>query len=192
MHVLTTQATALPVKLDDCKAYSYITGNEDDSLLQSLILEATQFLENRFRCAIMTQTWQQVQDGFFDARYWIGNAIQIARPPFLAVSSITYQDQNGDSQTLAASQYRVVAQGIYARIVQAKNVTWPTTREVIGDVTITHTCGYSSQAAVPYSIRQAVKDYVDNAYNHRGAGMRTEFLVQIDAEMGSQGAVGYA
>ena len=192
MHVLTTQATALPVKLDDCKAYSYITGNEDDSLLQSLILEATQFLENRFRCAIMTQTWQQVQDGFFDARYWIGNAIQIARPPFVAVSSITYLDQNGDSQTLAASQYRVVAQGIYARIVQAKNVTWPTTREVIGDVTITHTCGYSSQAAVPYSIRQADKDYVDNAYNHRGAGMRTEFLVQIDAEMGSQGAVGYA
>ena len=34
MHVQTTQATKLPVKLDDVKAYSYITGNEDDSLLQ--------------------------------------------------------------------------------------------------------------------------------------------------------------
>lgn len=192
MHVQTTQATKLPVKLDDVKAYSYITGNEDDSLLQSLILEATQFLENRFRCAVMEQTWQQVQDGFFDPRYWIGNAIQIARPPFGSVSSITYLDTNGDSQTLAASQYRVVAQGIYARIVQAKNVTWPTTREVIGDVTITHTCGYSSQSAVPYSVRQAVKDYVDSKYNHRGSGMHKDFLVQIDAEMGSQGAVGYA
>ncbi len=192
MHVLTTQATALPVKLDDCKAYSYVTGNDDDSLLQSLIYEAAQFLENRFRCAIMSQTWQQIQDGFFDDRYWIGGAIQIGRPPFGAVSSITYLDSDGDSQTLAASQYRVATQGIYARIEPAKNVTWPTTREVVNDVTITHTCGYSSQSAVPYSVQQAVKDYVDNKYNHRGSGIRKEFLVQLDAEMGSYGAVAYA
>ena len=192
MHVLTQQATGLPVKLDDVKAYSVITGNEDDSLLQNLIFEATQFLENRFRCAVMSQTWQQLQDGFYDPRYWIGSAIQISRPPFGTVTSITYLDTNGDTQTLAASQYRVATEGIYARVTQAKNVTWPTTFEVIQDVTITHTCGYASQGDVPYSIRQSIKDFVDQKYNHRGSGMRDEFLTQLDAEMGSQGAVGYA
>ena len=199
VHVRTTQPTTLPVPLNDCKSYSYITTTDDDSMLQRLILEAAAFLEDRYKCSIMRSTWKLVCDGWQDPRYWIGNAIQIARPPFGAVASITYLDTNGDSQTLASSQYRVATDGVYGRIVPAKNVTWPTTYEVIQDITITHTAGYASQSDVPYVVRQAVKDCVDYWYNHRGTGFDQNTIIgrgilpQLDAEMGCVGAqVAYA
>ena len=188
MHVLTVQPTQLPVSLDEVKAYLYVTSTDDDSLIQRTIFQAAAFLEGRYKCAIMSQTWALYCDGFYDARYWIENAIQIARAPFGAVSSITYVDSDGATQTLAADQYRVAANGIYARIEPAYSVTWPTTRAVIATVTVTHTAGHSTQADVPYVVHQAVKDFCDSIYNHRGAGMRDEFLAQLDAEMACIGA----
>ena len=190
MHVQTVQPTQLAVSLDEVKDYLYVTSTDDDSLIQRLIFQAAGFLESRFKCAIMSQTWELHLDSWTDERYVIEGAIQVSRPPFGAVSSIKYLDTDGASQTLAASQYLVAAQGIYARIVPAKGVSWPSLYGVAQytAVTITHTCGHATQSAVPYLVRQAIKDYCDGVYNNRSASMREEFLAQLDAEMSCVGA----
>ena len=188
MHVRTVQPTTLPVPLDEVKDYCYISGKDDDSMIQRLIFQAADFLESRYKCSLMTSTWVLYADGWQDPRYTIAGAIQLARPPFGSVSSITYLDSAGSSQTLAASQYRVAANGIYARITPAKNVSWPTTYGVTADVQITHTAGYSSQGDLPYVCRQAVKDYCDSVFNRRSQGLQPEVLAQLDAEMACVGA----
>ena len=188
MHVQTVQPTSLAVPINEVKEYLAISGNEDDSMVQRLIFQAADFIESRTKTAIMSQTWALHTDGWTDSRYWIEGAIQIARAPFGSVSSITYLDSDGTQQTLAASEYRVAAPGIYARVSPAKNVSWPTTYGVTSDVTITHTCGYSDQSSVPYVIRQAVKDYCDAVFNRRSQGLTREVLEQLDASTATAGA----
>ena len=193
MHVSTVQPPQLVLPLDEVKDYLYITGTDDDSMVQRLIFQAADFLESRYKCSVMTSTWALYMDGWTDSRYWIEGAIQLARPPFGTVSSITYLDSDGSSQTLASTEYRVAANGIYGRVSPAKNVSWPTSYGVDGDITITHTAGYSSQSAVPYIVRQAVKDYCDAVYNRRSEGLSGAVLHQLDAEMACMGAnIAYA
>ena len=38
----------LPVPLDEVKDYCYISGNDDDSMIQRLIFQAADFLESRY------------------------------------------------------------------------------------------------------------------------------------------------
>jgi len=132
-------------------------------------------------------------DGWTDSQYWRRGSINIARPPFGSVTSIVYIDSNGDSQTLAATEYRVDSAPLIARISVAKDKSWPTTYGVTADVTITHTAGYAA-GDVPYQIKAAVRDFTDYRYNTRGQGFADintiigrGILSQLDAVMAGEG-----
>ena len=171
MHRLTTPATALAVSVADAKAYSGVSVNDDDTLIEQIIREATQVIENRYGLAVMSQTWQlTLNGGWTDPDYWRDGAIHIPRPPFGTITSVAYLDADGVSQTLASTEYRLNSAPLIATIEVAKNKTWPTTYGVSADVTITHTAGVSSASDVPYVVQAAIRDFTDYRDSTRGQG----------------------
>ena len=199
MHRLTTAPTGLAVSVADAKRYSGVSVSDDAAMIEDIIRESTQVIENRYQFAVMEQTWQlTLNGGWTDADYWRANAIHIPRPPVGAVSSIVSLDSAGDSQTLAATEYRVNAAPLVATIEVAKQKTWPTTYGVSADVTITHTCGASAPGDVPYCVRAAVRDLTDYRYSTRGQGFQEVntiisrgILTQLDTLLAGEGIVLY-
>ena len=198
MHRLTTAPTALPVTVAECKRYSNVTIDDDDTLIEDLVRESVAVIENRYGLACMEQTWTLTMNGWNDSLYWRDSAIHITRPPFGTVTAITYLDSAGDSQTLAAAKYRVDAAPLAATVSVAKGQTWPTTYGVTADVTIVHTCGNATAAAVPYVAKAAVRDFVDYRYNTRGQGFQDVnsiiargILSQLDSVMAGEGLLLY-
>lgn len=115
------------------------TNTTGDPLLSMLIQAARQHAEQELGRAIMPQTL----DAYFDEFNHCGFTL----PPLNSVTSITYVDTDGTTQTLAANQYQVDAVSIPARIVPAYAVVWPTTREQLNAVTIRFSAGYTTVPA---------------------------------------------
>lgn len=121
--------------------------------------------------ALLTQTWELVLDAFPAA-----SCIELPKPPLQSVTSITYSDTAGDSQTLAASEYVVTTpagpRAARGRIGLAFGSQWPSTRGEIGDVVIRFVCGYGDAAAnVPELLVSAMLLDGGTLYENReGAG----------------------
>lgn len=79
---------------------------------------------------------------------WL-TSIRIPVPPLQSVTSLTYVDTNGVTQTLDPSLYIVDANSETGRITPAFSTPWPYTRSVINAVNITFVAGYAYNPATP-------------------------------------------
>lgn len=170
---LVTGPSTEPVTLAEAKAHCRVAISDDDGLIAGYIIAARMHLETETRRAFMTQTY----DATFDyewPRVWdrckVDYRPQITLPkaPLQSVTSVTYVDDAGASQTLATDQYRVSANGIEGLIEPAYNVSWPTVREQMGCVTVRFVCGYGANPSdVPEPLRQAILLLVGHFYENR-------------------------
>ena len=100
--------------------------------------------------------------------YFAGDAIRVPLPPLQSVTSITYIDTAGDSQTLAASKYTVDTSSEPARIVPSFSNDWPSTRAQIDAVTVRIVAGYGvSGSDVPAPITSALLLIAAHYYEQR-------------------------
>lgn len=170
MSLRMTSAPAVePVTLAEAKNHLRITASnsDEDALISNLIKAARQWCEAYTGCSFVLQTWQVKLDEFPEC-------IKLPRGPVIAVSSITYLDTSGDSQTLASSSYRVDADTIPARVTEAYASTWPSTYPVTNAVTVTYTAGYEDTGSsptddVPEAIQQAILLMVAHLFENREA-----------------------
>jgi len=146
-----------PVSVAEVKTQARISGTASDTEIGVMIKAARQYAELELRRWIITQTidaYFDVFPGYFEL------------PPLQSVSSITYVDNNGDTQTLAADQYRVDSKSQPSRITEAYGVSWPSTQSVSNAVVVRFVAGYGVAAAVPECIKQwmllRVAHYFDN------------------------------
>lgn len=158
----TVDAATEPVTLTEAKLHVRQDGTADDDLITSLIKAARETVENITGRALITQTWRMTMDAFpSDGVIWV------PRPNLLTVTSITYTDSNGATQTLASTEYVVDVDSLPGRIHRAYNVSWPDTRAVPNAVTVTFTAGYGAASLVPESYKAAIKLLVGNWYENR-------------------------
>ena len=169
-HSVSVKPTLLPVQVDDARDEIGIDITDDDSTLERKIKLATAVIESRYSIAVMSQTWRLQMQSWFDRPYFRRAccAIEIPRPPFGAVTSIAYVDQNGDSQTWSESStgYQIATQGNRTLIMPSYNVAWPNTRWQLDAVVITHTCGASDQSNVPAQVTEAILALVQHEYEN--------------------------
>lgn len=129
-------------KVPEAQRHLTVSPNSDDSYISSLITTSRMYLENLTRRAFQgPQTWVWTMRGFRCAELWI------PRPPLVSVTSISYKDSNGTTQTLSASQYIVsnaASEFDLGRITLAYGQFWPGTYGVADDVTITFIAGYTT------------------------------------------------
>lgn len=154
-----TDPTAEPLSLQEAKDHLRIDGEAEDAHLSALIVAAREWVEGFWGRTIVATKRKLSLDQFYttgparicDVGVYEGYrdyTIRLPGPPLIAVSSITYVDTDGTTQTLATSGYQVDAESEPARIVPAYGESWPTTRAQLNAVSITYTAGY----AAPFTV----------------------------------------
>jgi len=170
---LVTAPTIEPVTLDEAQAHLRLDQNVDDVLVETLIQAAREIAEAHTRRAIMLQTWDWKLDGFPACEPW-----ELPKAPLLSVTSISYVDANGTTQTWSSSNYTVLAPAgarcLPGTVSLGYGVTYPVPRSQPNAVTVRYTCGYSSsataataRAAVPAAIKAAMLLTIGELYARR-------------------------
>lgn len=140
------------------------TNTTTDPLLNVLIASARDAAEQELHRYLITQTWDFYFDEFpKEAPY------EFILPPLSSVTSITYVDEDGATQTLAASVYSVDAKSRPARISLAYDQSWPDTRVQNNAVTIRFIAGYGAAAAVPQRVKMWMLMRIKAAWDNRSA-----------------------
>lgn len=158
---LVTAPTSDPVSLAEVKEHLRITSTDEDALITSLVGSAKESGETITGRALITQTWDLSLDSF-------PQVIDIPKPPLQSVTSITYIDTDGATQTLASTEYTVDTKTEPGRIVPAYGKSWPSTRDIVNAVTVRFVAGYGNATAVPKSLKQAMLMHIEHMFGNRG------------------------
>jgi uncharacterized phiE125 gp8 family phage protein len=162
---IVTEPGDEPVDLDTVKAHLRVDVDDENTLIVQLITAARQYAEAFTRRPLMPQTWDLKLDEF---PY---GCIVLPKPPVTAISSVSYVDQNGDTQTWSSSLYQTDLPAgpaaMPARIEPIFGTAYPTAREVFNAVTVRFVCGYADAETVPAAIKAAMLLLIGDWYANR-------------------------
>ena len=167
----TVAPTVEPVLWAEAKLYCRIDDDTEQATVEALIAAARHTVEELTQKQLITATWVRTLDRFPET-----HPIDLPRGPLASVASISYTDENGDAQTLAASGYQVDLVNDPGRILPGVDLVWPDTRaNALNTVTITYTAGYGATgASVPPPLIQAILMLVSHWFEHREAVALTQ------------------
>lgn len=165
---LVTAPAREPIDLASAKVHLRVDTDDENTLIDGLIKSAREYVESATGRALLTQTWDLKLSGF------PCECIDLPKPPVSAVSSVTYLDQAGVSQTWSSANYLTDLpagpKAAPARITPAYAVIWPPTYPVMNAVTVRFVCGYGSSGdRVPAALRQAMLLLIGHWYQAREA-----------------------
>lgn len=149
-----------------------------DPMLNVLIKAARQHVESHTSRALITQTWDWKGDSFRVMRDkgFPNSPLVVPLAPLISVTSVTYLDQDGASQTWSSStgyQTDIPTGNPWmpaGRIMPREGQTWPDTQSnTFNAVTIRFVCGYGAASAVPLPLKQAMLLLIGHWYEHREA-----------------------
>lgn len=149
---------AEPVTLDEIKMHLDVARDDQDQMLEDMVVAAREWVENYTGLVLVKR---QVSEGFdaFDRLSHL-TAWPIASD---AVASVTYADSQGAPDNVVDARMNVTRRP--ARLAPAFNTSWPVAYP--GSIVVTIEAGYVDAAAVPYSLKAAIKLYVGNLYANR-------------------------
>lgn len=134
----------------------------EQGLIETLIGAARDLVERSTGRALVTQTLEARWDA------WEPELL-LPRSPLQSVTSVTYVDEAGVTQTLAGAAYRADTASLVPRITPAYGESWPVARAVTGAIAVRFVAGYGAAAAVPATLRAAVLLLVSHLYENRNA-----------------------
>lgn len=147
---LITPPATTPVSLTEAKTHLRIDGTNDDAAIAAYIEAATKATEAFLGRALVDQTWQLVLDSFPTG---IDLEIKIPKPPLIAVTSIVYDDSNGQEQPLTPDNYFVDNVSEPGWVVPASgSLSWPAPIAAINSVRINFRAGYLDNNSPPANI----------------------------------------
>lgn len=174
---IDTAATTDAVTLAELRQWlAFVAGiTDDDAVLESLIDEATDWVEAETNRKILTQTWAVTLDAAE-----IVDEIRLPVVPLASVSSVVTTDEDGTDTTVATTQYQVQT-GDDPRVVLSDSGAWPTDARDHNSMVITCVCGYGGDV-VPFAAASGTPDLDDLIASGTFTGSsRTTYEVEIDA-----------
>lgn len=153
---LVTAPTFEPVSRAEAKLHLRVDTTTDNPLIDGLILAALQHAEAFTMRAFPARTYDLKLDAFpcrsvHDAFY----SIWLPKPPALSVTSVTYLDTDGVSQTWDSGDYVTdLPSGPVAgpgRIYPAYGESYPSTRDIGNAVTVRFVAGYGGNSPATIS-----------------------------------------
>lgn len=158
VQILTNAEAKLACRIDS-------DDTSQDSVIDDLIDSATDFCEQGI--------WghRQFRQATYDVRarwFWCGE-LYLPRPPLFSVGSAKHYDADEVLTTISSSDYLVRTPWKQpGAIALAPDATWPTsmsTRE--WPIVIRFTAGFATAAAVPKTIKQAIRFLVVEWFSNR-------------------------
>lgn len=143
-YTVYTAPTTEPLSLDEAKAHCRIIGDDENDYLTSLISAARSHVETVTSRAVWTQTLRLTLDEFPAC-----GVIELQRPPIQSLTSVTYVDYAGATQTLATTFYTSDILSEPARIVLNDGQSWPTTYVQPHPITVQFVAGWTAVTAPP-------------------------------------------
>lgn len=132
--------------------------DENTSIESDIIPAARRWAENETRRAFINRTQRLSLDEFPEE-------IRLPDGKVQSVTSITYVDGDGNTQTLASSVYTLDSDSEPARLVLAYNQMWPQIRSVPNAVKVLYVAGYGADAdSVPAGIKRAILQHCLHQY----------------------------
>lgn len=167
---LQTAPTLSLLSLNDLKLHLRIDTDEvedysEDALLTDIVGAATGHIEDITSRQLLTATWDYYLDEFPSGSFFL---LPFGR--LQTVTHIKYTDSDGTITTMAAgTDYIVETNGdACGRIVLPYADTWPSFTEYTSKpIVVRFTCGWTTAAAVPASIRVAAKLIAADMYSNR-------------------------
>lgn len=158
---LVTGPTVLPVTAQDVIDHSRINTHQEDRLLGTLVAEAQHIVEETTWRKLITQTWDQQFN-------WWSDPLCLQHSPVQSITSITYIDEDGDTQTLSTDIYELGDDNGLGIVRRKFDQVWPTVRSHPDAITVRHVVGYGDAATdVPGSLRSAIRIHAAYSYVNR-------------------------
>ena len=185
---LVTPPVAEPVTLAQAKQQCRVDFTDDDALFAVYITAARQYCERYTHRAFFNQPWRRTLDfvplswgeetlnpaarSDYPFFFWDRLTIDIPRASLVSVTSITYVDGTGETQTLASTAYNVDTTSTPGRIAPSWGNIWPETPNFVpGNVKITFVAGSFGDGVevnnCPQTVVMAILLLVSHWYEHR-------------------------
>jgi uncharacterized phiE125 gp8 family phage protein len=167
----TSAPASMPVTLTEAKAHLRVTGSDEDTVITDLIAAATGMFDGpngMIGKALITQTWTiatSCADG--------AGRIMLTVPPVASVSSISYYDPDGISQTLDVANYLLIGSDDRKWLEPDMGQAWPTTQRRADAITVTVSSGFGDASDVPDTLRRAILLTIGHWYRTREAVTET-------------------
>lgn len=172
---VSTQPTRPVVTVKEAREYCDYSDDDRDGQFERWIAAATQQVEHDCERALCGQTCKLYLP-YFPCE------IEIHKLPVTSVSSITYVDGDGATQTLSASVYQANLKRTPPRITEVLNQTWPRTKDCTENaVTVTFVAGWDGSGTPPvwWSLAQeAVLIRVKRSYDGCSGDMSEDLPYQ--------------
>ncbi len=164
-----------PVSLEEARLHLRLdaTGSPpshpDDSLVEAIIIAARLSAQKYTGLVIASQTYQLALDAFPEG------GISLETWPVSSITSITYVDEAGATQTLAATEYELDTFVVPAMAQLKYQKSWPKTRAQHNAVIVTFVAGFTNNQVspndnpTPESIKQAMLLTIGHLYANREA-----------------------
>jgi len=158
-----TAPTAEPLQVSEVRRHLALDDSYYDDYLSGLI-EVT-------RAKVQAHTHRQLVSATYDVKLdSLPAGQQTLALPFgslQSVTSITYTDTAGASQTFSSDDYDVSTAREPGTIRPAYSKTWPAARVQQEAATLRFVCGYGAAGAVPQAIKQAMLLLIGHYFNNR-------------------------
>lgn len=140
----------------EAKAHLRMDLADEDSLIDAYVAAINEMLDAEYGelgRALVNQTWKMTL-----AEFPASGEFGLRFPPVQSITSITYYDADNVQQTLAGSEYSLIAKPDHAYIYRPDGVSWPSTYVRPDAVEVTYACGYGALGSdVPDGILQAAR-----------------------------------
>lgn len=165
---ITVSPTGYPVSVTEITTHAIIEHALDDTLIETYLKAAIAELDppnGYLGRAMMEQTVVAYLERF------PGIVIQLPFPPLISVTSLKYQDDDGNEQTFSSSKYEVITGVEPGQIALLDDYDWPDDLDDIQyPIWIEYQAGYAlsgGEITVPEGIRLYLKMLVAEMYAHR-------------------------
>jgi uncharacterized phiE125 gp8 family phage protein len=177
IKVITPPAAVLTLEQlrRHCKIDPYDSVNDADDDLSAALAAAHAVCEHHTGTSIGSQTIELALDEFP-----VGG-IQLLRGPVTSITSVTYVDTNGATQTLTSGAYSLDEYSTPQWLLPAAGTDWPATYAAANAVKVRYVAGATAlDGAVAQALRLLTGLYFDNR-NAADKGALTEipFGVQV-------------
>lgn len=154
-----------PVSVPEARARIRMSTDETAAEVTAMIKSARAAVETYLRRRLITRTVRLTLTGF-PAR------VNIPVAPVQSIAAIRYVDDAGTEQTLAATEYTLVASAVPNFIVPAYRKAWPATQAHYDTIKVDVVVGYGNASSdVPPDILQALYLLLGHIYENREAAI---------------------